>query len=168
MSDGFYVAPLSKKSILAKVRTFREALKMKENLYFNVVAVIELLHDVNLLEFNIVEDYELKDAYAYYDPKSNSLYVRNSVYERAYCGDGRSRFTLAHELAHWFLHGEQAVLARSLSGDFPIYCNSEWQANTFASMLLMDPDLIKTLSIKQIVDQCEVSYQAASIAKKSS
>lgn len=67
---------------------------------------------------------------------------------------GRYRFTLSHELGHWCLHRE-FLLARSAqlslfeTSDAPsVICRAgdtapeEWQANTFASYLLMPEQMI--------------------------
>ena len=166
MNEGFYVPPLSRAGILKSVRLFRDKLGMKDAIYFDIAFVIEVLaYHLNFFEFHILEDHEMQGAYAYYNPRNNSLNVSNSVYLSACNGDGRHRFTLAHELAHWYLHSNKAVLARNTQDTFPKYCDSEWQANTFASMLLMEPALIKNMPIEQIVERCSVSYQAATIAK---
>lgn len=166
MREGFFVPPLSINAILRKAREFREALKMENSLYFDIVGVTEFLaYGMNFFDFEVVDDSELAGAYAYYDPLKNTLKIRNSVYEEACLGNGRHRFTLAHEIAHWYLHSNKVVLARTSTG-CPVYYDSEWQANTFASMLLMDPDLIRNLSADAIAERCMVSYQAATIAKK--
>lgn len=48
----------------------------------------------------------------------------------------------------------------------PAYRNPEWQANTFASALLIPKNQTKFMSIEQISNKCKVSHQAAEIAHK--
>ena len=165
MSEGFCVPGMSKAQILQKAREMRGAFEIKDALYVHVAAIMEILaYDLGFFELDIVEDRELKNMYAYYNPKTNKMSIRESVYEKACNGDGRQRFTLAHELAHWYLHRNNIVLSR-VESNTPKYCDSEWQANTFASMLLIEPALIENMTPEQISEKCGVSYQAATIAK---
>jgi hypothetical protein len=59
---------------------------------------------------------------------------------------GRRRFTIAHELGHWYLHADQ-----SSDGQYQRFCRSpdlrstrsdEGEANEFASALLMPEELL--------------------------
>lgn len=165
MSEGYYVPAMSKIDLLKSARSLRQSLGMTNVLFFDVVRVIEILCNLDMFNLLIVDDDELEGAYACYNPKTNELKIRNSVYISAYNGNKRHRFTLAHEIAHWYIHSDKVAYARSSADEIPIYCNSEWQANTFASMLLMDPALIKNMPIERIVSECNVSYEAANIAK---
>lgn len=109
------------------------------------------------------------NTYAFYNPTENIMYIREDVYEAACKDDGRHRFTLAHEVGHYFLHSEGVILRRSVQ-EFEImaYLNPEWQANTFAGALLIPNNLIGNMSIPQIAYECGTSYQAAEIAYKKS
>lgn len=134
--------------------------------YMDIVGFIELV----IPRFDPTFDYEYVDEgtfpggiYAYFDPKENKLYALNSVYERAAEGNGRDRFTLAHEVGHYFLHDDGLTYARS-STKIPSYCNPEWQANTFASAFLIPKSKTVTMSIEEIMNTCKVSFQAATIA----
>ena len=77
----------------------------------------------------------MPDKYAEYNPIKKELKIRDDTYENAINGIGRDRFTIAHEIGHIFLHSNNVSLARS-NEEIPIYCNPEWQANTFARELL--------------------------------
>jgi hypothetical protein len=68
----------------------------------------------------------------------NTIALRNDVYRGACSGVGRDRFTAAHELGHFLLHkGEGLAFPRESTGA-KVYCDSEWQANTFAREFLVD------------------------------
>ena len=127
---------------------------------------IELLPFIDKsFSYEYVADCELQQAYAQYRPSENVMVIRESVYIKAIEGNGRDRFTLAHELGHYMLHSNVEFL--SFARPFqrvPAYRNPEWQANTFASMLLMDPVLIRELTAEQISKCCATSLQAAEIA----
>jgi Zn-dependent peptidase ImmA (M78 family) len=120
------------------------------------------------------------------------VYIRDDVLERAKSGDGRSRFSCAHEIAHAIFHGEEireelqgrnGVVLRDeantateqLPDDIPIYRSEEYQANTIASALLMPLKALKVflsnigirgphgVPIHRVAEHFEVSHQAARI-----
>ncbi len=95
--------------------------------------------------------------------------------------DGRMRFTLAHELAHWILHKEQQrqygdVATHLSSGDSDNH--EEHEADVLASLLLMPKGRLKVAffrlgqglgraeKIAKMAEIFEVSKQAMSIRLK--
>jgi hypothetical protein len=79
----------------------------------------------------------------------------------------RQRFTIAHELGHYFLHRDQgdftdhALFRRDLQND-----HREYEANSFASKLLMPEHEFRDMAIKhpnlqEIANYFEVSPAAA-------
>nr|WP_305147469.1 ImmA/IrrE family metallo-endopeptidase [Butyricicoccus faecihominis] len=94
--------------------------------------------------------------------------IRNSVYEGACCGNGRDRFTLAHEIGHFFMHRDVDLALSRIDerNDVPAYRKSEWQANTFASALMMPDHIIKNWEPEEIARFCGASMSAAEIAYK--
>jgi len=164
------VEPLSKKKIeyvAGKVR----ALFDRPNGKFPIVSAIESLSipDENTppqIELEIMLDDEMPDEYATYCPLTKTLRIRESVYNNACNGVGRDRFTLAHELGHIIFHREGYGFARA-EVIIPPYKDPEWQANTFASMLLLPRDQIKGLSAEDAARIYGTSLQAAQIALKS-
>lgn len=159
--------PRSAQKIINIVSHIRESIGLENELYFPVVRFAEVIMQQvdNTYRFIVLEKNEMPDKYAYYDPMNNSMVVRSDVYELACNGNGRHRFTIAHELGHYFLHKEDVKLAR-VSGGYvlKIYQNPEWQANTFASELLMPKKLIRGLNVEEIQEKCCTSGQAAEIA----
>lgn len=137
------------------------------NRAFPIVRLIEWLSAPNAtgepeMNLEIVEDSELPDRYAEYRLRTNTLVVRSSVYEGACIDNGRDRFTLAHELGHYLLHRNQSY-SRS-NTEYRAYEDPEWQANTFASMLLIPRNEIRGMSVEEIMRRYKVSRQAALIA----
>lgn len=136
--------------------------------YFDIVSFVEMVIPSidDSFNYDYVEANELPNrTYAYYDSNANQIKVLTSVYEGACNDNGRDRFTIAHEVGHYFLHREGCLFAR-VELDVPAYRNPEWQANTFASALLIPKNQTKFMSIEQISNKCKVSHQAAEIAYK--
>lgn len=120
-------------------------------------------------------------TYVDLDDATIVLALPEKTYRKLKVGDGRSRFTFAHEFGHILLHAEllvaRAVLAIERPGALnmvdlkprPIFQNPEWQANQFAGALLMPfPGLRKLESIGKLTpdDLCQtfgVSRLAAEI-----
>jgi IrrE N-terminal-like domain len=80
----------------------------------------------------------------------NTIYVNAAETRRS---RGRRRFTIAHELGHWYLHATQATgerFERFCRGDDLSSTRSlEGEANRFASALLM-PDELLTEATEQL------------------
>ena len=71
----------------------------------------------------------------------NVLIIRDSVYEGIVKNVSRDIFTLYHEIGHHILKHERE-LNRGEIGQHAHYEDSEWQANAFASEILMPLDEI--------------------------
>ena len=170
MADKYIADPLSKRDIFKLTSEIRERLNLNKSLFFPIVEVIELF----ITQFDDNFNYEIIDedrmpygTYAYYDAKCNCMKIRNDVYCNATNNIGRDRFTLAHELGHYFLHQTGVGLCRA-SEPIKSYQNPEWQANTFASFLLMPPNLIVNMPPETISLKCGTSMEASVIAHKKS
>ena len=104
---------------------------------------------------------------AFTDMITGIIYIKESVMEEA-CRRSyrRGTFTLAHELGHYLLHYLQydVKLARvSDEINVPIYCDPEWQADTFASEFLMAFDECVHMSAEEIRKTYHVSRKAAEV-----
>lgn len=141
-NKGFLVNPISMLSIAKGTKAIR---LMNPDFIdsfgrFDVVRYLELVYK----NFKVVEDSELPNVYALTLP-DGTIILKQSVYDGAAQGEGRDRFTIAHELGHCFLHLEQAGMAREAQTTDKPYCNSEWQANEFAAQLLLPFSYVKKL-----------------------
>jgi Zn-dependent peptidase ImmA (M78 family) len=171
MMDDFKVPPRSAKDIEALTLAWRDALGSPNEWAPNMLRLleIELPKLPKLGQFALISrsDLEMGDAEAYTQFNPPHIVVRNSVYQLARKGFGRSRMTLAHELGHLVMHPG----ASKLRTDFPSATNhlkffesAEWQANKFASLFLMPLHIVREFqNASQLSENCQVSLQAAQI-----
>ncbi|WP_308698804.1 ImmA/IrrE family metallo-endopeptidase [uncultured Thomasclavelia sp.] len=157
--------PLSREKICSLASIVRKQCGVGNNLYFPVVQVIEWgLCGSDEFNYIIVPDDEMRDIYGTTNTAENIMKIREDVYIGAINGNTRDRFTLCHELGHYLLH--QPQLISYARGNVPIYCQPEWQANTFAAEIMAPHNLIVGLSVEEISDKCGISYSAAKIQQK--
>lgn len=159
--------PRSRKEIINMVNQIKDSFEMK-SMFFPVCKFLEILPFFfdETLKLEYVENKELPpNTYAYYDPVNNLMMIDEEVYLRACNGVARDRFTIAHEIGHYFLV-DKVMYTRKSDEKIPAYCDPEWQANAFASELLMPSRKILHMPVSSIVRECKVSYQAAEIALK--
>lgn len=157
------VKPLSTKSIRRLTEILRKESGLGHVEYFPIVQFIEwLLCDPdNCVGYEIVPVSEMNDTYGITNTNDNILRIREDVYLGAVDGNPRDRFTLCHEVGHFFLHQPERVeFAR---GKIPAYRNPEWQANMFAAELMAPYNLVKGLTVSEIAERFGMSMQAAQI-----
>ena len=167
LHSGFQVPPLRKTTIMSVAERARAALRVPPGV-FDAERFLE-----SLVEYGIVFDVFDKasapvpiEVEACWVPGQRTLYIRDTVYDAICQGNPRGRFTVAHEVGHMLL-AHQPVLHREPAGrQIPIYANSEWQANTFASAFLMPEEEIRSNglhSAEDLVNHFRVSMSAAEI-----
>lgn len=148
-------------------KKIREMLDLKNELYFPIVEVLEILHKFDEdAHYEIVEADELEEnEHAVTDIVTKTIKIREDVYEGACNGVGRDRMTIAHEFAHFITLCVCGFrLARSFDDfDVPPYRDPEWQAKCLAGELMIDSDLVKEMSWSEVTEQCGVSYDAAKL-----
>jgi Zn-dependent peptidase ImmA (M78 family) len=168
--EGFCVDPLSEADIRAAAEKLRAVLYDGGHKYVDVIDLIERKMPILFENFRyeIVGNDELPDREAEFNPYEYCLRVREEVYEKAFAHDGHCRFTLAHELGHFFLHRNQTLaFARySENGEIPPFRNSEWQADMFARHLLVPLGLARGMSVAAIAAVFEVSLEVAKIVRE--
>ena len=162
--------PASKNAIRQLAYSIRKQLGLINEAYFPVLEFIEyVLPEIDSrFNYEIVPDTAIGLDAVNYNPSENTMRIRQSVYEGACEGNGRDRFTIAHEIGHYLMHRDVNLALSRLENHtkVPAYQNSEWQANTFASALLMPPYLIGGWNPRQIAKYCGTSLRAAEIAYK--
>ncbi len=155
--------PMSRVDIRSMARNLRKLLDIEDQRKINVLWLIEYvlaLFDPEFEEPYIVPDQEL-DVDAVACPSEHTIIIKKSVYEGARKGNGRDRFTIVHEFAHYILHDERTVsFARGGNKPMP-YEDPEWQADAFAGEFLIPHYQISGMSINEIKDVYGVSYSAA-------
>jgi Zn-dependent peptidase ImmA (M78 family)/transcriptional regulator with XRE-family HTH domain len=160
---GLYVPPM-KTSVIRdfaiKVRSaFVEADQIEfpimDILEFRIAMVVEGFYlDIRDKEFMGEEEGRVVAG-------KNEIILRDDVYEGACDGNGRDRFTACHEFAHFLMHRE-ITMPRMRDDSEKIYCDAEWQADTFAGTLLMSPmHLAQFRDADHAAEQCRMSQQAA-------
>ena len=152
----------------------REQLDIGEDVYYvDVLSILEFrLKDLfdDDITYSIPDEWTRAEE-AYYDSDKNVIFIRAEVYDRAVLGDGRARFTIMHEIAHYILFkiwGNPELMDIS---EIVRYSNAtlhsmdtEWQANTFAGAFLCRNELVRFSEIEEIAGQCGVSLCAAETA----
>ena len=168
------VKPKSRKDVVRLALKIRELLKIGIHiLYIDVLGILEFMLP-SLFDDDItfsVPDEWYREEEAYYDAQKNVIYIRADVYGKAMLGDGRARFTILHEIAHYILFklwGIPHTMPLEKIDDFSDATlkamDPEWQANTFAGAFLCKPDIVRNMEIGDIEKQCGVSRKAAQIA----
>lgn len=180
-NDGEYKIrisePISKKKLIAITLKVKELLNFDLNdFYVDIVFCLEFLLPYLDNDFiYCVPDkwFKSNNNEAFYDPIKNCIYVRADVYDKAIDGDGRARFTIAHEIAHYFLFRLFGIPYFIDIEEIIKYSDAtlksmdpEWQANIFANTFLCTPNIIKNLSVDEISEKCGVTENAAYIAWK--
>ncbi len=165
--DGFCVTPRKEVEIRNVAEQVRKLFAHPDIKLFNVVEFIErkLPEMYEEFHYEIVEPREMPDREAEMSPSEFCIRIQEPVYIKAMNGDGRSRFTLAHELGHFFLHRHQLLAfgRKSENGNIPPCRHSEWQADIFARNLLAPWSMTRNMSAKAIEAVFEVSHEVALI-----
>lgn len=161
-TDGIVVPARSKADIAENAAVLRKFLSLEQRPFFPVVEVYEAL---DLLyegaRFEVLEEHEMGGDHGRTYPDRNLIFIREDVYKRACQGEGRDRFTMSHELGHLLMHRGVALSRIDPAAPPPIYMNSEWQADTYASFLMMPKDLLATHTMRDTQSNFGVSFEAA-------
>jgi len=124
------------------------------------------------LIYRVADDAEMgdKDGRTEFTHDTVIITVKKSVHDKAYWGDGRSRMTLAHELAHGVLHyGVTMYRSTNATGTTALSRlnaaeSAEHQAKVFAAAFLIDDKVAATLSSPEEISlEFVVSLEAAQI-----
>jgi transcriptional regulator with XRE-family HTH domain len=135
---GIYVPPMSTEVIRGFAEKVRSTFVDDERVDFPIMDVLEF-RMANLLKGFYV-DVQDKEAMGPEEGRvvagENVIVLREDVYTGAWIDNGRDRFTACHEFAHFLMH-RTVTMARMRDDGEKIYCDAEWQADTFAGSLLM-------------------------------
>lgn len=159
---------LSDEAIEARANLVREKLGIQHCYAFDAQSALEKLRDTaKNFSFRVGSDEELGTDEAIMDYDSDTLIARDFVFEDLSCGQGRARFTVAHELGHFFL-GHKGRRARNKDKDTYLTSRqqiAEIEANIFASYFLVPTELgMNAVSVQDLSDRFQVSIAAAEIA----
>ena len=172
--------PMSRSSIRDFTEIFRATcdvfLEAKTGIYFPVIDYLDkvlpnLVEDISIcIEEGCNMPIYNAEGIAY--PDNKEIFIREDVYEGAYRGDCRSRFTIMHELGHYFMHGRQGYARTTHNTEGRIikpYEDPEWQANTFSGEVLVPASMknhFLSVGAEITAFECGVSLQVAEIQLK--
>lgn len=131
--------PLSINDISEMARSIRKGYGMGEEECFPILEYLDYLYDNDYVTISILDNddpYLKENIPAVYNALDNCIYIKESVIYEIYNCNYRSNFTLAHELFHYL---QNQVLGFSFEDveERKTYEDPEWQANTFAGILLL-------------------------------
>jgi transcriptional regulator with XRE-family HTH domain len=162
---GIYVPPMKTEVIRSFAEKVRSTFVDDNRIDFPIMDVLEFRMSSILDGFYVhVEDQEtMGPEEGKVIAGENCIVLREDVYEGAWNDNGRDRFTACHEFAHFLMH-RTITLARIRDEDEKIYCDAEWQADTFAGTLLMSTRHLSLLeSPDRAAQMCKMSAPAAKV-----
>lgn len=159
------VPPLSTKVIRSFSEKVRDAFVEAEQVEFPIMDVLEFR--MSLLFDGFYLDPRDADFMGEDEGRviagTNCIALREDVYERAWSGNGRDRFTACHELGHFLMH-RTVTMARTRQDSDKIFCDAEWQADSFAGTLLMSPRHLPLFNdAENAAAMCRMTGQAAKV-----
>jgi Zn-dependent peptidase ImmA (M78 family)/plasmid maintenance system antidote protein VapI len=162
---GIFVPPISTAVLTGYAEKIRAIFVDSDTIEFPIIDVIEW--GISKIDSNYIFDVRDKEEMGHDEGQvpigKNEIILRLDVYDGACAGEPRSRFTAAHELAHYLMH-RNISLARVRDDGDKIYCDSEWQADSFAGRLLMSHRHISLFNnFDQMAAMCRVSKNAAQV-----
>ena len=165
--SNYIAAPISRRQLRALTLGIRKTFHLENEICFPIVEMLEAMPDIfsaNNFTFEIVPDHELPTAVqGDTDIANHYMRIKESVYDGAYAGNGRDRYSIAHEIGHYMLMCVMGfAFQRNISQrKLKAYEDPEWQAECFAAELLMPHHLIKGMTASEISEKCNVSPAAA-------
>lgn len=156
--------PTSRFKIRKIVQFVRNSLGLTDFVFVPIVELLDVLTVVCDFNYEIVPNNSLpKQIFATTDVSTRTIKIKEAIYNKAIRGDGFARFTIAHELGHFFMFCVFGFsFAENPSGEpVPAYRDPEWQANCFAGEFLMPYNLVKNYSVNELMKKCCVSRSAA-------
>lgn len=165
----YFCAPTSSKQLKLYAKNIRNLFKCK-TLKFPIIDILEdMQNNENFFDFEyqILDDQNVifsDGELAKYDFSTNTLFIKESQFDGACCDDPRCRFTLTHELCHFFLMTVTGRHPKESEEKPEAYKDPEWQANALAGYILVPPEETNTMSIEEIENNCCVSPECATYA----
>lgn len=162
---GIVVPPMSTIALRAFAEKVRSAFVRGDQIEFPIMDVIEFRLGMIFDGFYI----DVRDMESMGEDEGRviggtlAIALREDVYEAAWENDGRARFTASHELGHFLMH-RTITMARTREDDDKIFCDAEWQADTFAGTLLMSPrHLAEFADVDDASEKCGMTSAAAKV-----
>lgn len=162
--SDFIVPAKSWDDIGALASRVRAQFGLSDQLRFPIMDLLERILDQELswLRLEIETKQQMNEAEGYTCPNGTFIRLREDVYNGAWSGNGRDRFTAAHELGHFAMHTGTPLARATRQDDVPSYRLAEPQANQFAAELLMPVEWVRRSdSGQELAARFGVSHEAA-------
>jgi len=165
----YFCAPTNTHQLKVYAENIRNMFKCK-TLKFPIIDVLEFMQnnqDFLGFEYQVLDDFDeifKEGELAKYDFNSNILFIKESQFDGACEDDPRCRFTLTHELCHFFLMTVTGRHPKESEEKPKVFQDPEWQANALAGYILVPPKEIEKLSVEEIEKACVVSPECATYA----
>ncbi|WP_162240209.1 XRE family transcriptional regulator [Methylobacterium sp. Leaf93] len=162
---GLLVSPASADTIWQLSNQVRSAFVSQSDVNFPIMDVLEFRLEKFSPGFylDVCGVSEMGEEEGLVIAGEECIKLREDVYEGAWFGHGRARFTASHELGHFIMH-RKIKMARVRSEHQPIYQDAEWQADTFAGSLLFSASHLGSLrDADDAADQCGMTPSAAQV-----
>lgn len=155
-------------AIANEANSVRVKFNLSDDEKFPIIELLEVMsNNLDQFELHIEEKHKMNGAEGYTAPDGSFIALSEDVYNGACNGNGRYRFTVAHELGHYFLHSNRLLPRAPKNHTLKAYELSEPQANQFAAELLMPRSMIiGNETSLQIMNKFGVSNEAAQLRLK--
>ena len=160
------VPPRSWDNINASAQSVRENFRLTDIPKLPIMELLEkvMWQSLNIVRLEVCTHAEMDGALGATSPTAEFIRLREDVYEGAWAGNGRDRFTVAHELGHWDLHTNVLLHRVELGKVLKPYEASEPQANHYAACILMPEKFIRAGdSARELATRFGVSEQSAEL-----
>ena len=156
---------MSRKQIREYAFKARKFFGLENAIYIPVVVIWESLPVLfPEISCEIVYDEEFSEnIHGETDVLNHTVKIKESVYNGACAGSGQHRMTIIHEIAHYLMLCVSGVKLQRNFGQNIIkaYHDPEWQAKCFAGEFMIPYHLVGSMSARDVVQKCGVSYDAA-------
>lgn len=143
---GNRVSPLSFSEIKTRANTFAKLFKISPKTVSDMERFLESLSDRNICIDPVADDEWSFFTEGHCDPRTWTIRIPESTYLKACSGEPEALSTIFHELGHLML-GHQVVLHNEKSAVPTMIEDAEWQADTFADIML---DKMKVSIMRQL------------------
>jgi len=162
---GILVPPMSTDVIRAFAEKVRSGFVEDSQIDFPIMDVLEfrMADLIDGFYIDVKDEESMGEEEGRVVAGQSYIALREDVYEGAWSDNGRDRFTACHEFAHFLMH-RTVTIARTRDSSEKIYCDAEWQADTFAGTLLMSTrHLHRFADANDAASACKMSPHAAQV-----
>lgn len=167
MDSGRIVTPRTRREIERLAMQARHDLELSPNSRVAMLPILEqVLYEVLTdkdykYDFRVREDREMGKCDGLTDDQKPIIYLKDSVYRSLERGEGRARFTAAHEFGHLYMHCGLPTF-RAFTEEYDPLTDPERQANLFAAAFLMPEEAFRRCkTVREAMKAFGVSQDAA-------